>query len=316
MVNVSFCSCEAEAVTLVRFSLWPATPTNPTFAFHQDLLLWLEALLVEACIGADAFCRTLDYKVGKRLVRMQLVQKSMCGEEVARKLISCLSVTFGIHSYQVLGAMRDRASVNNVAVTTLKVVYPSILDVGCTLDHVGEIFLVTTLTDFITAWISLFCHSCKARIAWKEQTQIAMKTHSATRWWSKFEIIKQVFDLFGDETFLRRHDYLAPSTRAKLLAVFDNARKKVYLELELATLVNAVLPFVQATYKLEGDGPLVFDCYDTISSLTTAIHVAHYPNVSQRIVQAHSYSKQQLLATQSSAFSRHISITPIASRDA
>ena len=138
--------------------------------------------------------------IQQRLVRMQLVQKSMCGEEVARELISCLSVTFGIHSYQVLGAMRDRASVNNVAVTTLKVVYPSILDVGCfshTLDHVGEKFLVTTLTDFITAWISLFCHSCKAKIAWKEQTQIAMKAHSATRWWSKFEIIKQVFDFLA-----------------------------------------------------------------------------------------------------------------------
>ena len=25
-----------------------------------------------------------------------------------------------------------------------------------------------------------------------------MKTHSTTRWWSKFEVIKQVFDLFGD----------------------------------------------------------------------------------------------------------------------
>ena len=98
---------------------------------------------------------------------------------------------------------------------------------------------------------------------------------------------------------MRRHDYLAPTTRAKLLAFFDDPRKTVYLELELATLVDAALPFVQATYKLEGDGPLVFDCYDTISSLTTAIHVAHYPNVeavSQRIAQAHSYSKQQLLA--------------------
>ena len=65
----------------------------------------------------------------------------MCGEEIARELISCLSVTFGIHSDQVLGTMCDRASVNNVAITTLKVVYPSILDVGCfshTLDHVGE----------------------------------------------------------------------------------------------------------------------------------------------------------------------------------
>ena len=127
-----------------------------------------------------------------------------------------------------------------------------------------------------------------------------MKTHSATRWWSKFEVIKQVFELFGDvEMFLRRHDDQAPSTRAKLLTFFDEPRKKVYLQLELATLVDAALPFVQATYKLEGDGPLLFDCYDTISSLTTAMQVEHYPNVeavAQRISQAHSYSKQLLIS--------------------
>ena len=166
--------------------------------------------------------------------------------------------------------MRDRASVNNV--TTLKVVDPSLLDVGFfphTFDHVGGKCVIATLSEFTTAWISLFSHSCKARVAWKEQTQIAMKTHSATRWWSKFEVIKQVFELFGDrEMFLRRHDDLAPSTRAKLLTFFDEPRKKIYLQLELATLVDTALPFVQATYKLEGDGPLLFDRYDTISSLT------------------------------------------------
>lgn len=107
----------------------------------------------------------------------------MCGEEVARELMSCLSTRFGLHSDQVLGSMRDRASVNNVAITTMKIVFPFLLDVGCfshTLNHVGEKFVVTHLSEFITSWINLFSHSFKAKIAWKEQTGIAMKTHSAT----------------------------------------------------------------------------------------------------------------------------------------
>lgn len=98
---------------------------------------------------------------------------------------------------------------------------------------------------------------------------------------------------------MRQHDDIGPSTRTKLLAFFDDPRKKLYLELELATLVDAALPFVQATYKLEGDGPLVFHCYDIISTVTTAMQVAHYPNVdaiSQRLVTTRSYSQQQLLA--------------------
>ena len=51
---------------------------------------------------------------------MQLLAKSMTGEEVARELISSLSIAFGISSEQLVGSMHDRASVNNVAMTTLK----------------------------------------------------------------------------------------------------------------------------------------------------------------------------------------------------
>ena len=62
---VTFCKCEPEAVTLVRHNMWPAKPATPTLAFHQDLLLWMESLLLEGCIGVDAFCRSLEYKIGR-----------------------------------------------------------------------------------------------------------------------------------------------------------------------------------------------------------------------------------------------------------
>ena len=41
----------------------------------------------------------------------------------------------------IVTAMRDRASVNDVAMRTIKVVYNELLDVGCfshTFNHVGE----------------------------------------------------------------------------------------------------------------------------------------------------------------------------------
>lgn len=72
-----------------------------------------------------------NWSIQQRLIRLQLIAKSMTGEEVARELISILSTQYGIGSDQLLGAMRDRASVNNVAMSTLKVVYPKVLDVGC-----------------------------------------------------------------------------------------------------------------------------------------------------------------------------------------
>ena len=136
-----------------------------------------------------------DWSLEQHLVRVQMLSKSLTGEEIARELISVLLVTYSIHSNNLLAALRDRASTNNVAMSTLKIVYPSVIDVGCfshTIDHVGSHFNTPTLREFITSWISLFSHSPKTRLLWKTRTERSMSTYSATRWWSRWEVIKQV----------------------------------------------------------------------------------------------------------------------------
>ena len=77
----------------------------------------------------------------------------MTGEEIARELINTLSVVYGISSHLVLATMRDCAACNNVAISTLKIVYVNILDVGYpshTLDQIGGKFTTPNLSDFIT----------------------------------------------------------------------------------------------------------------------------------------------------------------------
>ena len=64
-----------------------------------------------------------------------------------------LSVNLSIQLANLLACMRDRASANNVAVQALKIVYPTVVDVGCfshTIDHVGEKFNCSTLAEFVT----------------------------------------------------------------------------------------------------------------------------------------------------------------------
>lgn len=95
-----------------------------------------------------------ELTIEQRLVKLQMLAKSMKGEEIASELISVLSATYGIGSEFLLAAMRDRASVSNVALSTLKVVYPQLVDVGCyshTTNHVGERFSTPTLSELITA---------------------------------------------------------------------------------------------------------------------------------------------------------------------
>ena len=240
-----------------------------------------------------------EWKIVKRLVHLQMLVKSVTGEELARELISVLSVNYGISTQLLLAAMKDRAAVNETAVRTLKVVYPNLLSIGCfshTIDRVGEHFNTPNLSDFITSWISLFSHSPKTRFLWLEQTGKSMATFSPTRWWSRWEVIEQVSVQFGDVLpFLRRDDVGSATTTGKLLTFFTDPQKKVQLEVELAAIMDWGKTFVTATYSLEGDGPLVMEAYEKIETVRAAIHAGHTPNVNAVARRLCSSSDKSLL---------------------
>ena len=77
----------------------------------------------------------------------------------------------------------------------------------------------------------------------------------------------QLMKVFGDvEPFLKSSDDFSGNTRAKLLEYFANSTKIHALKVELALVVDAGKPFVEATYKLELDGPIVLECFVVISA--------------------------------------------------
>ena len=97
-----------------------------------------------------------DWVINQNVCRLMLLEKSMSGEEVARQIITVLSTELGIPSNLLVAAMRDRASLNSVAMRTVSIVYNRVMDVGCfshTLEHVGECMKTTVLDDFSKAWI-------------------------------------------------------------------------------------------------------------------------------------------------------------------
>ena len=178
--------------------------------------------------------------------------------------------------------MLDRASVNDVAIRTIKVVYNQLLDVGCfshTLDYVGERMNTPILHDLCKAWIGLFSRSPKSRLLWRTQTGLPAPSYSATRWWSPFEVIHQVFAAFGDVEKFLKYDDLPLATFTKLLQVLDDPAKTRKLKKEIATTVDSIEPFVKATYKLEGDGALSLVAYQQLSMLYAFVSNQHYPNV-------------------------------------
>ncbi len=244
-----------------------------------------------------------EWNVHQRLIRLEFLAKSMNGEEIARQLISTLSVTYGIESTFILAAMRDGASVNGLAMGVVKVIYPHIMDVRCfshTLDLVGDKFQTPLLASFCSYWISLFSHSPKTKMLWKNQTGKSVASYSKTRWWSKWEILHQIMLQFGDiEPFLTANADIGPSLRPKLLDMLHSVPGLCQLKMELAAVVDIGEQFVKATYNLEGDGALMVNCYEEIVKLRSVISSVYYPNiaaVSQSLAPGNPHAQQQYIA--------------------
>ena len=159
--------------------------------------------------------------------------------------------------------MRDRCSVNNVALRTLKIVYPNLVDIGCiahTINIAGEHFQISTLDEFTNPWNSLFAHSVKARLCWKEQCGSSAPTYSPTRWWSRYEVMKDIMVKFGDvQTFVSSHSDISPAFKSKLLSILSDPVKQRLLLPELGAVIDAGECTVKVTYKLESDGPTVLE---------------------------------------------------------
>jgi hypothetical protein len=80
--------------------------------------------------------------------KSKMLSKGMTGEEIARELIETLPVTYQISCTRLVAVMRNRASVNGVALCKLGIDYPNLIDVGCfahTINLVGDKFKVLTL---------------------------------------------------------------------------------------------------------------------------------------------------------------------------
>ena len=71
----------------------------------------------------------------------------LTGKETVRELISVLSTTYRIQSETLMAAMRDRTSVNDVAMRTLYIVFPQILDIGCFLTHLIMSLRISTIHE-------------------------------------------------------------------------------------------------------------------------------------------------------------------------
>ena len=147
--------------------------------------------------------------------------------------------------------MRDGASVNQAALNRIQFFFPKMLNIVCfshTLDNVGSHLMIPTLQEFGHLWVRLF-HSNRAKLAWKDLTGQKSKSYSETRWWSKWEVYKQLLEQFGDvPRFLQEAaaDKIAPNIVPQLQDLLSDPESLVNLKLELAVIIDVGEHFVKS----------------------------------------------------------------------
>ena len=152
----------------------------------------------------------------------------MFARQLARELITCLSLKFSLSSGAVVAAIGHCAAVNGAALWSMKdVMYPKTVDLVCsphTLENVGNRFQTPLLTEFGQWWVSLFSRSPAARLAWREQTSTDIKTCNNTRCWSVWEVQNHLLLHFGDvEPFFQDLE-ACPAARQHLLDVLHSCK--------------------------------------------------------------------------------------------
>ena len=137
-----------------------------------------------------------------------------------------LSTELQLSAKTVIAFVRDGAAVNSAAVRSLKeLLYPGALDVKClshTLDNVGRRFQVPLLDEFSQWWISLFAHSPAVRLEWKQRVGVSPKSFSPTRWWSRYKVVEQILQFYGDVKLFLEQCTWAAATRQRLLAIIND----------------------------------------------------------------------------------------------
>ena len=213
-------------------------------------------------------------KVAQRVIGLKLLDHPLTGPENCGVLVAT-AATAQLRWSNCIQFVADRAGTNTVAVDMLSPQAPKAFLQGClshTLTHVGDKNTLEHVNDFASALASM-AFSTNARACFKKHFGETMKRFQKVRWYVKYEMIKQVFlnyvclDPWVLECELHDH---APESTKKIRAVM--ARASQTLQLEMCMLVDAIEPFVQATYALEADTVLTFKVHDQLATLQQ--HVA------------------------------------------
>ena len=188
---------------------------------------------------------------------------------------------------RIVGLCRDSCATNGVACQQLLSLCVNATDLLCsshTLQHTGEHLQLTTVEEFLSPWLSLVSHSHTPRLLWERVTGSSMKSFSKTRWWSRWEIMKDLavnFGTLGSFLDLLDREGVGGATTQSMSTTYHTKKETLQLELALAMDMEVLCT---TTYLLEGDNLEILLVHDLLEGLrergrSLGTNAAHFPNV-------------------------------------
>ena len=213
---------------------------------------------------------TDNFDIRMRLVAFKTTLVHMNGDGLFRLIATTLQRILGIDLDYCVSYARDSCSTNYDAVNRLLSLSVNALNMLCfphTLHNTGKHLKLPVLEEFSAAWLQLVPKPGAARLRWAAILGHSVSSYSTVRWWSRWDIYQEIALNFGAvPQFLADldRDSIGDATTKKMLAVINNKRKE--LELELAAVLSCERLY-NATYRLEGDRLELLLVYRTIEEL-------------------------------------------------
>lgn len=175
------------------------------------------------------------------------------------------------YSNVVFAGTRDGAAADGAAIKQLLFFYPNIMDVICfshTINNVGYHFVFSVLDTCFRHWVKKICLPTAIMLNFSGKRELEGRCvlpviHDG----GASESSKQISDYFGAvASFLQENENLSPQIRQHLMEIINDPQELQDLRLELGVnlMVDVGVHFVNATYYLEEDGPLIFTCFERL----------------------------------------------------
>ena len=76
-LNIQFCKCQSDALTLIELGYWPATPSRPGLAFTSSFMNWMEALLLECQVAVQDFSSAMEMLVKENFTEVSMYSSNI-----------------------------------------------------------------------------------------------------------------------------------------------------------------------------------------------------------------------------------------------